>query len=138
MSNRRVVHSAITEVTEAIKARKARMAEPQRAPLEHKPLGEQQMLERQLYLANLALNKYQTKLEAGIELNPEEERLFLAHQDGIRKLETTHTALRSKANLGKKKDHELAQDMVRSGIPKDQVLALYPDDRRVANALEEL
>lgn len=136
MRKRRIV-PARDSVVEAIKERKQRMAEPQKAPTEHKPLTELAQLERQLYLANLALNKYQTKLEGGIELTPEEERLFLAHQDSIRKLETTLSALRSKKDYAGLSSVKLACEMVASGIPREEVLALYPDNEKVKEALCE-
>jgi len=102
-----------------------------------KPLSEVAQLERQLYLANLALDKYEQRLEHGVELTPEEERLFLAHQDSLRKLETTLAALKAKADLSKKSDVDLAREMLAAGMEKEQVLALYENNESVRDALRD-
>lgn len=130
-----LVHPGRDDVAAAIAEKRERLKEP---PKKYKPLSEQAQLERQLHLANLAMNKYEAKLEKGQELELDEERMFLAHQDSIRKLETTLSALRSKADLTKKSDADLAKEMVLSGMDKEQVLALYEGNQSVETALEKL
>lgn len=136
MSKRRIVDGATT-VTRAIAERKERLAAPPQAKETYKALTEIAQVERQVYLANLALNKFEVKLEAGEALNDAEDRAFLLHQDSLRKLTTTLSALRSKADLSKAKDHELAKGMLEAGITGEHVLVLYPDDPKVAQVVKE-
>lgn len=125
--HRRIIERASETITEALRERKEKLSQ---APVEkpkYKPLTEVAQLERQVYLANLALNKYETRLEEGDELTPEEERVFLSHQDSLRKLEVTLSALRAKADPSKKTDEGLAIAMLEAGMPKDVVRQLYPE-----------
>lgn len=126
-------------VADAIREKRLKRVERAKAqgklPEDYKPPTEIEQLTRQLYLASLALNKYQEKLEDGEALTPEEERLFLAHQDSVRKLETTLSALRAKRDMKKKTDPELALEMVRAGVSKEQVLSMYPGNNHVRKAV---
>lgn len=92
-------------------------------------------VEQQLQLAYAALGKYSRRLASGDDLCLEEERMMLAHQDSIRKLETTLAALKSKADLTKKTDVDLAVELVRGGMDREQVMALYEGNREVEEAL---
>ena len=130
-----LAHPGRDDVAAAIAEKRERLKQP---PKKYKSLSEQAQLERQLYLANLAMNKYEAKLEDGREVEPEEERLFLQHQDSLRKLEMALSALRSKADLTKKSDADLAKEMVLSGMDKEQVMALYEGNDAVERALEKL
>lgn len=135
--NRRVINTAAENVAKALSARKERMTAPPDKP-RPKPLTEVAQVERQIYLANLALNKYEVMLEDGEELDVTMEARFLQHQDSLRKLATTLASLKAKADLGKDSEVELAKKMVDSGIPKEEVLELYPQNPKVAAALKEL
>lgn len=117
---RRVVPAS--EVIEALD----RPVQAKEAPKDRKTLTELARIERQLHLADLALNYYQEKLEKGISLDPEEQRLFLAHQDSLRKLEMSRAALVAKADHAKKTDIELAMDMKNKGMTREQVLLFFP------------
>jgi hypothetical protein len=100
-----------------------------------KPLSELARIERQLYLADLGLNYYQDKLERGISLDPEEQRLFLAHQDSMRKLEMSRAALTAKATLGGLSNLEVAKGMMAKGMKRDHVLLYFPADKEVLEGL---
>jgi hypothetical protein len=100
-----------------------------------KPLSELARIERQLYLADLGLNYFQDKLERGISLDPEEQRLFLAHQDSMRKLEMSRAALAAKADLGKQSDIELARGMLDRGMDREHVLLYFPGSKDVEEGL---
>lgn len=104
---------------------------------DYKPLSEETQLERQLYLANLALDKYEKMLERGDEMEPEQERLFLAHQDSVRKLEATLSAMKARADLSKKTDKQIAIELVESGISYQQVREMYDGNHIVLDALSD-
>jgi hypothetical protein len=137
MSNRRIVEGPKTSIQEALEKRKKRAALPAVKP-EHKPLSSEAQLERNIYLTNLALNKYQVKLEDGDELDPVEESRFMQLLDTVRKQEATLMALRAK----KKEEHmgpvEVARGLVDTGMDIDEVLKLYPGNKAVVSALEKL
>ena len=134
---RRLVAGAAESVAAAIAERKARLKAPPKSRDKYKPLTEVAQLERQVYLANQALNKYEVKLEDGEELDPQEETKFLQHQDSLRKLTTTLQSLRAKADISKKTDKELAQEMLEAGIDKETVLSMYADDPATTRAIED-
>jgi len=121
-----IVHRAGETIEEALDDRKKRRAMPPSDKPRVKPLTEVAALERSVALADLALNKYEVKLEDGDELTPEEERVFLAHQESCRKLQTTLAALRAKLDHGKKTDKELAISMLEADISVEQVREMYP------------
>ena len=137
MSKRRIVEGPKTSIQEALEKRKKRAALPAVKP-EHKPLSSEAQLERNIYLTNLALNKYQVKLEDGDELDPVEESRFMQLLDTVRKQEATLMALRAK----KKEEHmgpvEVARGLVDTGMDIDEVLKLYPGNKAVVSALEKL
>lgn len=119
------------EVIEALD----RPVSPKAAPKDRKKLSEFARIERQLHLADLALNYYQNKLEKGISLDPEEQRLFLAHQDSLRKLEMSRAALEAKADIGKRTDLEIAQGMMAKGLTRDQVLTIFTGNKELEEKL---
>jgi predicted nucleotidyltransferase len=102
-----------------------------------KRLSELQRVERQLTLAQLALNKYERKLENSIDLDCEEERLFLAHQDSIRKLEMSLSALRNKNNPEAKSDLDIAIQMVEKGLDQEDVVRLFGHNDKLKRELED-
>jgi hypothetical protein len=137
MSKRRIVDGPKTSIQEALEKRKKRAALPAVKP-EHKPLSSEAQLERNIYLTNLALNKYQVKLEDGDELVPEEERVFMSLLDTVRKQEATLMALRAK----QKEEHmgpvETAKALVDTGMEIDAVIDLYPGNKAVESALSKM
>jgi hypothetical protein len=104
-------------------------------PLQRKEVSELARIDRQLHLADLALNQYQLDLEKGLNLAPEVQRLFLAHQDSIRKLEMARSALVARADLGKKTDLEIARSMLKRGMDKQQVLMIFDGNKEVEDNL---
>jgi len=134
---RRIVDGPKTSIQEALEQRQKRRQAPIIKP-EHKPLSSEAQIERGIYLSNLALNKYQVKLEDGDELLPEEERVFMSLLDTVRKQEATLMALRAK----KREEHmgpvEVAKGLVDTGMSIDEVLKLYPNNKAVESALEKL
>jgi hypothetical protein len=103
--------------------------------LERKEVSELARIDRQLHLADLALNQYQLTLEKGLTLPPEEQRLFLAHQDSIRKLEMARAALVAKADLGRKTDLEIARGMMKRGMDEQHVRMIFSGNQEVQDKL---
>jgi hypothetical protein len=136
--DRRRVVEAQTSVTKAIEARKKRLQQPPAVPPKNKQLSSEAQLERQIYLANLAMNKYQVRLEDGDELNPEEERVFMSLMDAIRKLEATISGLRAKRQNEQLGPVEIAKGLVETGMEVEDVLNMYPGNEAVKRALEKL
>lgn len=132
---RKVVAEALKERSE--RREKLRKGDWRAGEGDYKGLSSVAQLERQLYLANLALNKYEDRLRSGEELDLQEEGMFLKHQDSVRKLETTLSALRAKADLSTKNDPELAMEMLNAGLKKPQVLSMYPNNPHVAKVVAD-
>jgi len=104
-------------------------------PRERKQVSELARIDRQLHLADLGLNQYQLKLERGLTMEPEEQRLFLAHQDSIRKLEMARAALVAKSDLSKKSDLEIAKSMLDKGMEREHVLTIFASSVEVQEGL---
>lgn len=129
---------AKTTVQKAIEAKRKRLAQPPAIKPRAKALGTEGQLERSIYLTNLALNKYEVKLEDGDELTPEEERVFMSLLDTIRKLEATLCAIRSKQKNDDMGPVEIAKGLVDTGMDIDEVIAMYPGNKGVKESLEKL
>lgn len=85
-------------------------------------------LQRRLRMADLALEKYERKLEQfhktgnpNHTLTPEEERLFLAHQDSVRKLEATLAQLEHKDKTQETTDLDTALMLYDAGDSFEEV-----------------
>ena len=65
--------------------------------------------------------RFDAKLRAFIE----QEKMFLLHQDSIRKLETTLSALKAKADYTKQTDLELAMELQDTGMSLDSLEETY-------------
>lgn len=137
-ANRRRDIEATTTVAKALKARKERLKQPPAVKPRQKALSTEGQLERSIYLTNLALNKYEVKLEDGDELTPEEERVFMSLLDTIRKLEATLSGIRSKEKSDDMGPVEIARGLVDTGMDIDDVIAMYPGNKGVKAALEKL
>ena len=132
-AKRRIV-SGETTLEEAIALGKKPIL-PKSIPSAAKEITELARVERQVHLGNLMLNQYQDKLEKGVALDTEEQRLFISHQDSLRKLEMSFAALKAKAELGSQSDLEVAQAMLRRGMSKDDILNIFVGNREVEREL---
>jgi hypothetical protein len=132
-AKRRVVPASDT-LHEAIEKAK-RPVQALSVPSERKQVSELARIDRQLHLADLGLNQYQMKLEKGLTMEPEEQRLFLAHQDSIRKLEMARAALVAKSDLSKKTDLEIARSMIDKGMEREHVLTIFSSSIEVQEEL---
>jgi len=132
-AKRRVVPASDT-LHEAIENAK-RPVQPLSVPSERKQVSELARIDRQLHLADLGLNQYQLKLEKGLTMEPEEQRLFLAHQDSIRKLEMARAALVAKSDLSKKSDLEIAKSMLAKGLEREHILTIFSGNTSVEEGL---
>ena len=103
---------------------------PDRAPLDP--------LERHILMCQKQLDHYEATLNAGLELSEKQEKRMLTIMEVIRKHETTRHQLLKNSQDGKKSDPQLAKEMVLSGIPKREVLDLYPGNTAVREALKDL
>lgn len=120
---RRVVHAS--QVVEDALTKEDFVNPATATPVRLKSLGELERVTRQLDLAQLALNKYQGKLERGQELTYDEERMFLMHQDSIRKLEISLSQLKSKNDNKKKTDLDISLEMIDRGMDFDDVIRVF-------------
>jgi hypothetical protein len=128
---------ATTTVAKALKARKERLRQPPAVKPTYKRLSTEGQLERSIHLTNLALNKYEVKLEDGDELTGEEERVFMSLLDTIRKTEATLAGIQAKAKTDDMGPVEIALGLVDTGMDIDDVLAMYPNNKAVGAALEK-
>lgn len=102
-----------------------------------KSLGELERVQRQLTLASLALNKYERKLELGQELTYDEERMFLMHQDSIRKLEVALSQLKARNNTQSMTDLDICLDMIDRGMSEDDAIRMFGGNVKLAESLKE-
>jgi hypothetical protein len=115
---------------------KADLAKPEAVtPSRTLALSYEKRLERQIEMASLALNKYERKLRGGIDLNLDEERMMIAQQDSLRKLETTLQALNAKVTLGDQSDVEVALGMIEHGADFDQACAAFAHNDKLPHEL---
>jgi len=136
-SRRRDIEGATT-VMKALAAKKERLKQPPTVQSTYKRLTTEAQLERSIYLTNLALNKYEVKLEDGEELDPTEESRFMSLLDTIRKLEATLCGIQAKQKTDDMGPVEIARGLVDTGMEIDVVLAMYPGNKGVRSALEKL
>ena len=102
-------------------------------------LSYKERLQRRLEMADMALLKYEERLESGGYLEPEEERLFLAHQDSIRKLESTLAQLEAKDHSGDtKSDQQLAVDLIDAGWAFDDACRAFQHNPNIRILVKEL
>jgi len=138
---RRVVVASeiLAETTEAINAEDCvpEKATPVRKSVRR--LSYKERLQRRLEVADLALIKYEERLESGGYLEPKEERLFLAHQDSIRKLEATLAQLEAKDHAGDtKSDQQLAIDLIDAGWTLDDACRAFQHNPNIRQLVQEL
>lgn len=133
-ATRRVVSGEVT-IAEAIERAREPIL-PKSIPKNAKDVTDIARVERQVHLGNLMLNQYQDKLEKGLSLDMEEQRLFISHQDSLRKLEMSFAALKAKADIGAKTDLEVAQSMRSRGMAKEDVLAIFVNNETVIRELK--
>ena len=100
-------------------------------------------LEQQIEDGKMAIAKYRrimkgTKRKPARDLNLDEERMFLAMQDSLRKLRVSLSALRDKETYDNLSEAEIAVDLVKTGMSKEEVLSLYGRFPGVADALKEM
>lgn len=106
-------------------------------PTEKKKLGELERLERQIALSTMALNKYERKLEGDMELTDAEERLFLAHQDSVRKLEVSLSQLKTRSSIQQKSDLDIALEMIDRGMEAEDIMRVFGGNKELASKLRE-
>jgi len=105
-------------------------------PRVRRPVSEKDRIERMIRLTDMALNPFEDRLERGISLTAEEQRLMMSHQQTLMKLEMSKAALDAKAELGKKSNVELAMTLREKGWDDDQILTLFNEARDVVEALK--
>lgn len=107
------------------------------APRIAKPIDELSRLERLIHVSDLAINPYQRKLEDGLTLSVEEERMMNVHINTMRKLEMDKQALEARLQMKKKSNADLARYMLERGMEKEQILTFFQHSKEVQLALEE-
>lgn len=136
---RRVVVASeiLADTTETINA--ADCVPETRVVKSTRKLSYKERLQRRLEMADMALLKYEERLEAGGYLEPEEERLFLAHQDSIRKLEATLAQLEAKDHSGDtKSDQQLAVDLIDAGWSFDDACRAFQHNPNIRQLVQEI
>lgn len=111
-------------------------SDPQ-APRIHRPADELSRLEMLIHVSDLSIVPYKRKLEAGLSLTIDEERMMNVHINTLRKLEMDKQALEARLQIKKKSNTELARYMLDKGMDKEQILTFFQHSREVAIALEE-
>jgi hypothetical protein len=111
-------------------------SDPQ-APRIHRPADELSRLEMLIHVSDLSILPYKRKLEAGISLTIDEERMMNVHINTLRKLEMDKQALEARMQMKKKSNTELARYMLEKGMHKEQILTFFQHSREVQLALDE-
>jgi len=135
-----VAEQILKDTAAAVAAKDFDRPEPATRPSvgERRRLSYKERLERRLEMADMALEKYEVRLGNGEHLEPEEERLFLAHQDSIRKLESTLFQLEAKDKGGDNKTEvELALDLIDAGWTFDDACRAFQHNPNIATKLRE-
>jgi len=135
-----VAEQILKDTVETVNAEDFDRPEPATRPSvgERRRLSYKERLERRLEMADMALEKYEDRLSKGEHLEPEEERLFLAHQDSIRKLESTLFQLEAKDKGGDNKTEvELALDLIDAGWTFDDAVRAFQHNPKLPSKLRE-
>ena len=132
-------YEAKTSVSEAIKERKRRKVDNKRevVPPQPKPPMYEAALERELQLAHLAMGQYEKMLNMGQALSPEDMRLFMSLLNTIRQLEVSLQALKDRKKDQQMGPVEVAIGLLETGMSKEDVKALYPDNKKVSKAVDQ-
>ena len=93
-------------------------------------LSDIEELEWQIRIGKRALAKYR-RLMRTRDLNLDEERMMLSHQDSIRKLRMSLAQLKAKEDTSKLKEHEVAERLIQGGMDPADVGALYMQNPEV-------
>lgn len=133
------VHTGFDTVAQAIARRKEDQAEraatPTQAP-EHATKAEDASLEWEIGLTATALASYERRMKSGEDLIPEEMRVFLSLLNAMRQLKLAYQALQKNDGEADMGPVEIALGLIETGMTKKEVLALYPDNPKVREALK--
>jgi hypothetical protein len=123
-------------VAEAIATRRKVQAQvPDPQPLVEAPKTQAASLEWEINMTATALAIYQKRMQAGEDILPEEMRVFLSLLNTMRQLKLAMSKLQEKDDEGMG-PVEIALGLIETGMPKEEVLALYPDNPKVKEALK--
>ena len=126
-----------TTVSEAIKARRKVTAVLPEVPPAPAPKTDLASLEHEIYLAQLGVRQYESMLTKGDYIPPDEMRIFLSLLNTLRQLKVSLEGIKAR----QKEEHmgpvEVALGLVATGMDKEEVLKLYPDNKDVKKALDQ-
>lgn len=130
------VQKGTDTVAEAIARRRkvqAKVPEPQ--PLVEAPKTPEAGLEWEINMTATALTQFQRRMQAGEDINPEEMRVFLSLLNTMRQLKLAMQKMNEKEddNMG---PVEIALGLLETGMSKQEVLNLYPNNPKVKEALK--
>lgn len=129
------IQRAETSVTEAIKKRRKVQQVVPPAP---KKRTHEAGLEHEIYLAQLGIGQYEHMLENGDYIPPDEMRIFLSMLNTLRQLKVSLAGIKAREKEEKMGPIEVAKGLVETGMSKEEVLKLYPGNKKVREALEQL
>lgn len=124
-----------TTITEAIKQRRKVQ---QTVPPAPKQRTHEAGLEHEIYLAQLGVSQYEHKLEKGEYIPPDEMRIFLTLLNTLRQLKVSLAGIKAREKEEKMGPVEVAKGLVETGMDVEEVLKLYPGDKKVKEALDGL
>ncbi len=124
-----------TPITEAIKARRKTQQVVPPAP---KKRSHEAGLEHEIYLAQLGIGQYEHMLEKGDYIPPDEMRIFLSMLNTLRQLKVSYAGIKAREQEERMGPVEVAKGLVETGMSKDEVLKLYPGNKKVREALDNL
>jgi hypothetical protein len=130
------IHTGFDTVAQAIARRKeAQDSKPEVQELVAAPKTQAASLEWEVNMTATALSQYERRMKAGEDILPEEMRVFLSLLNTMRQLKLAMSKLQEKDDEGMG-PVEIALGLVETGMTKSEVLALYPDNPKVKEALK--
>ena len=100
-------------------------------PMVRVPVSERQRLERLIRLTDMALNPFEDRVERGISLTAEEQRLMSLHQNTLMRLEAQKSALEMKHAWGKKTNVGLAKYLREKGMDDEYIRNVFGGSRDI-------
>jgi hypothetical protein len=108
----------------------------EQSPKTYRPVDEISRIERLIRVSDLAITPYERKLERGLTLSVDEERMMNAHINTLMKLEMNKAALEAKMQFQKKSNADLARFMQGKGMDREHIITIIGPSPEVLAALD--
>lgn len=115
------------------------LVEPQTTlPSEVKELTYEQRLERQILMLNNGMDKYERVLNAGGELDHDDEKRMVVLVDSARKLELALAQIRTKSEgMGVADDLDICLGLIHNGMTREKAVGMFTHNPDLPAQLEE-